>query len=183
MKDPSIISDPRLAVRLGMSQTMSSPTSSAPLPHRDKSILAVADYCEGVTEFARAVPEKFRPFLREGERVVAHEKPSPSEARALLGLTAVATPAQVSTAFRQQARRVHPDVSDTRDAAGRFAALVAAYQVALQAAQRQRTAASTSTPAQGPHEVVTGPGGTTVWEAGQPVFLVSPVRMHRPSSR
>jgi DnaJ domain len=114
---------------------------------------------------------------------VAHEKPSPSEARALLGLTPIATPAQVATAFRHQARRVHPDVSPAHDAAGRFAALVAAYQVALQAARPQRRAASTSTPAHGPHEVVTGPDGTAVWEAGQPVFLVSPVRVHRPSSR
>jgi DnaJ-class molecular chaperone len=102
----------------------------------------------------------------------------------MLGLTAVATPAQVTTAFRHLARKVHPDVSRDGDAAGRFAALVAAYQVALQTAQRQRTAAvSASEPAKGLHEVVTGPGGTAVWEAGQPIFLVSPARVHPPSPR
>jgi hypothetical protein len=123
---------------------------------------------------------------------VAHEIPSPSEARALLGLTAVATPAQVATAFRHLARRVHPDVSDARDAAGRFAALVAAYHVTLQAAQRaserrglgaaQRMAAPTRERAPGPHEVVTGPCGVAVWEAGQPVFLVAPVQVHPPTA-
>ena len=120
-------------------------------------------------------------------------KPSPSEARAMLGLTTVATPAQVTTAFRHQAREVHPDVSHTRDAAGRFAALVAAYRVALQAAQlesgrradpgiAQRMVASARPPAPVLHEVVTGPYGTAVWEAGQPVLLVAPVRVH-PTSR
>jgi hypothetical protein len=115
-------------------------------------------------------------------------KPSPSEARAVLGLTPVATPAQVTTAFRHRAREVHPDVSHTRDAAGRFAALVAAYRVALQAAQHasgsradpdagQRRVASAGRPAHVPLEVVTGPRGTVVWEAGQPVLLVAPVRV------
>lgn len=119
---------------------------------------------------------------------MAAEKPSPSEARAVLGLTAVATPAQVTAAFRHQARMVHPDVSHARDAAGRFAALVAAYHVALPAARRasgrradlgtgQRKAVSTSAPAQGVHDVVTGPRGTAVWEAGQPVLLVAPGRV------
>jgi hypothetical protein len=134
-----------------------------------------------------------RKSLIAGGKHVAHEVPSPFEARALLGLTAVATPAQVATAFRRQARRVHPDVSEARDAAGRFAALVAAYDVALQAAQRaserrvqlgshQRTAASAGAPAHGLHEVVTGPGGTAIWQEGQPVFRVGPVRVHPPSA-
>jgi len=114
---------------------------------------------------------------------VAHEKPTPSEARAVLGLTAVATPAEVATAFRHQARRVHPDVSRAGDAAARFAALVAAYQVALEAARRERGAAATGAPARGLHDVVTGAGGTAVWEAGQRVFLVSPVRVDPPSGR
>jgi DnaJ domain len=124
---------------------------------------------------------------------VAHDVPSASEARAVLGLSAVATPAQVTTAFRRHARQVHPDVSAARDAAGRFAALVAAYDVALQAAQRaserraqphrhQRIAASADAPAHGLHDVVTGPGGTAIWQSGQPVFLVGPVRVHPPSA-
>lgn len=122
--------------------------------------------------------------------MVDNGKPSPSEARALLGLTPVATPAQVTTAFRHQAREVHPDVSHTRDAAGRFAALVAAYRVALPAAQlesRRRADPGTAQPliasarpaAPAFLEVMTGPGGTVVWEAGQPVLLVAPVRVQR----
>lgn len=125
---------------------------------------------------------------------MAAEKPSPSEARAVLGLTAAATPAQVTTAFRHQARKVHPDVSPARDAAGRFAALVAAYHVALPAAQRARgrradlvtgqcTAVFAGPPAQGVHDVVAGPHGTAVWEAGQPVLLVAPGRVDPLSGR
>ena len=119
---------------------------------------------------------------------MASEKPSPSEARAALGLTAVATPAQVTTAFRHQARLVHPDISHARDAAGRFASLVAAYRVALQAAQGvsesnadlgtgPRVRSGREPPAHGLHDVVTGPAGTVVWEAGQPVLVVAPVRV------
>ena len=120
-------------------------------------------------------------------------KPTTRDARAVLGVTATATPAQVVTAFRRHARAMHPDVSHTRDAADRFAALVAAYHVALGAAHGDREerradlgarASSTAHPESPPTKFQAGAGGAAViLEAGRPVLLVAPVAVHPPSAR
>jgi hypothetical protein len=109
-------------------------------------------------------------------------EPTLRDARAALGVTASATPAHVVTAFRHQARAVHPDVNHTDDAAARFAALVAAYHVALEAAQVDSDdAAELRREPYRRHDTVPVPSsrGTTVWEAGEPLLWVGPVVAHR----
>jgi len=125
---------------------------------------------------------------------VGEEKPATADARAALGVTAAATPAQVVTAFRRQARKVHPDVSLARDASDRFAALVAAYDVALRAARSEpnvradpdagRRSETTAHPtADRFHDVVRGFAGTLIYESGRPVMVVGPTRVDGPSRR
>lgn len=46
----------------------------------------------------------------------------------ILGISRSATPGEIRAAFRRQARRFHPDVSDAPDAAARFAAVASAYE-------------------------------------------------------
>lgn len=52
-------------------------------------------------------------------------------ALALLGLTATATPAQITGAYRRLAQVTHPDRCADADAGERFAALTDAYRSAL----------------------------------------------------
>lgn len=127
---------------------------------------------------------------------MADPTPSVREARAVLGVPGSATRAQVMTAFRRLARVAHPDVNQVPDAASRFAALVAAYRVALQAAPappevgagpvdargaRSRAPVSASPTPGGPHQVVVAGGATIVREAGRVVLVLGPVTVHPPS--
>jgi hypothetical protein len=123
------------------------------------------------------------------------ERPlSARDARAVLGVTATATSAQVVSAFRSQAKAVHPDVSRDSDAAARFAALLAAYPVALRAARGQEDPPAQSDP--GARTPVSGqrvtrrvpqtdrrPDLVAVWDADRPVLLVGPVIRHRSHSK
>jgi hypothetical protein len=128
---------------------------------------------------------------------MSNPEPSVRDARSVLGVTPTATPAQVGAAFRRRAKAVHPDVSAALDAASEFAALTAAYRVALQA---------TACPTNGGADVATqkpdvlpvdrlaprdpaliaglglvaGSGGTVVWDAGRPVMVAGPVTVCRP---
>jgi hypothetical protein len=52
----------------------------------------------------------------------------------LLGAPADAQPAELTRVYRQQARRLHPDLSGDPEATERFRALNAAYRLALHAA-------------------------------------------------
>lgn len=119
---------------------------------------------------------------------------SVGDARAVLGVTASATSAQVVSAFRSQAKAVHPDVSRASDAASRFAALLAAYPVALRAARGQ--ADPRAEPGAGARAPVSEhwvtrrvpekdwrPDLVAVWDADRPVLLVGPVVRHRTHSR
>ncbi|WP_309683461.1 DnaJ domain-containing protein [Polaromonas sp.] len=54
-----------------------------------------------------------------------------------LGLSSAATLAEVKTAFRQKASSLHPDKNPAADAAGRFRAVQAAYDVLSDADKRQ----------------------------------------------
>jgi curved DNA-binding protein CbpA len=47
----------------------------------------------------------------------------------VLGVAPSATPDQIRRAYRALAKQHHPDVSDSKDAAKRFAAIAAAYEV------------------------------------------------------
>lgn len=125
---------------------------------------------------------------------MGEEKPATPDARAALGVTAAATRAQVVTAFRRQARQVHPDVSHARDASDQFAALVAAYDVALRAARSEpnvtadpdkgrRSETTAHLTADGFHDVVTGRAGTFIYESGRPVMVVGPTRVDGPPRR
>lgn len=125
--------------------------------------------------------------------------PSLRDARAALGVPGSATRAQVMAAFRRLARVVHPDVNQVPDAASRFAALVAAYQVALEAAPAPsgvgatgpadtcgaegRTPVSAFPTPGGPHQVVAGGGATILREAGRVVLVLGPVTVRPPSVR
>jgi hypothetical protein len=100
-----------------------------------------------------------------------------------------ATPRQVVTAFRRRAKVMHPDVNDAEDATARFAALVRAYHLALDAAcvetSRRLDAPSARGPVPDPvgptlDNVATGPRVTTVWDHGQPVFVVGPATVQQP---
>jgi hypothetical protein len=130
---------------------------------------------------------KSRTVRAETEAVVVETRPSVPHARAALGVTAAATPAQVVTAFRRHARKVHPDVSQAQDASDQFAALVAAYHVALRAARGEphvridlgaagRSAASPH-PAAARLADVTHLAGIFICEAGRPIMVVGPVRV------
>ena len=94
---------------------------------------------------------------------MATGEPSLRDARAVLGVTAAATPAQVVTAFRRQARAVHPDVSHAQNAAPRFAALVAAYHVALQAAHGESGGPDLDTGARTPVSADPPRADVTAW--------------------
>jgi hypothetical protein len=148
-----------------------------------------------MTEFAR---ENFGnavdPGLDTEVCAVAEEKPSTPDARAALGVTAAATRAQVVTAFRRQARKVHPDVSHAGDASDRFAALVAAYRVAFRAAGTEpdvstdlgtgpRSEASADPAAVRFQHMMRDLAGTLIYESGRPVMLVGPARVDGPSVR
>jgi hypothetical protein len=56
-------------------------------------------------------------------------------ARELLGVGADADAAQLASAYRRQARRLHPDISLEPDATEQFWALQAAYRLVLDAAR------------------------------------------------
>ena len=130
---------------------------------------------------------------------MTNTEPSLAEAQVVLGISADASPAQVASAFRRLARGVHPDVNEDRDAEPRFDALVAAYRIALPAAEGGggSTDASGSQPPQHPagatsapsgrtvhtaHGAMVGTSGTMVWEAGRPVLFVSDAA-HTPPTR
>jgi hypothetical protein len=70
------------------------------------------------------------------------------EARALLGVAADTSPTAVAQAYRRLARLTHPDVSSDADAAQRFAAVCAAYELLQQVPVR---------PAPGPEPDPTAP--------------------------
>jgi hypothetical protein len=118
---------------------------------------------------------------------MAEGKLSLRDARILLGVTETATPAQVAATFRQKVRTVHPDVSRAHGAPARFASLVAAYRLVLQAARAEGDARADPKAHEGApvivepvertrHDVIAGAGGSTIWEAGRPVLWVGPVR-------
>jgi hypothetical protein len=89
---------------------------------------------------------------------------SVDEARALLGVAADSTPAAVTHAYRQLARTTHPDVSLAPDAAERFAAVSAAYEVLRHVPTRAAPLAETETAVLGP-----------VADVGAPLFRAAPV--------
>src|SRR5437764_9418001 len=53
---------------------------------------------------------------------------APADYYATLGLAPTASPAEIRRAYRERARRLHPDVNHAPDAAARFAALTEAYE-------------------------------------------------------
>ena len=119
---------------------------------------------------------------------MADETPSLREAREVLGVTAAATPAEVVSAFRHQARVEHPDVSHARSAPTRFSLLVAAYRVALRAAHDGGTAdaprhgpVASDPSVSRPLDLVPGSRGTVVRDAGRPILVIGPVVTHPPS--
>jgi hypothetical protein len=65
---------------------------------------------------------------------------------AVLGLGADPDLAEITRAYRRQARDTHPDVSATPDAAARFEALADAYQVAVEATRQGETGPPRTTP-------------------------------------
>jgi molecular chaperone DnaJ len=63
-------------------------------------------------------------------------RPAPKDYYALLGVPPTASPAELRRAYRQRARRLHPDVNRAPDAAARFAALTEAYETLSDPARR-----------------------------------------------
>lgn len=57
---------------------------------------------------------------------------------AVLGLGSDASPEDIRRAYRELARRVHPDVCADADAAERFAAVARAYEILADPASRAR---------------------------------------------
>src|SRR5438874_6234770 len=61
---------------------------------------------------------------------------APPDYYAILGLATTASPAEIRRAYRERARRLHPDVNRAPDAAARFAALTEAYDTLSDPARR-----------------------------------------------
>src|SRR2546423_5529093 len=61
---------------------------------------------------------------------------APADYYATLGLAPTASPAEIRRAYRERARRLHPDVNRAPDAAARFAALTEAYETLSDPAHR-----------------------------------------------
>src|SRR2546423_8270526 len=62
---------------------------------------------------------------------------APADYYAILGLTPTASPAEIRRAYRERARRLHPDVNRAPDAAARFATLAEAYETLSDPARRR----------------------------------------------
>ena len=62
---------------------------------------------------------------------------APADYYATLGLTPTASPAEIRRAYRERARRLHPDVNHAPDAAARFAMLTEAYETLADPARRR----------------------------------------------
>lgn len=60
----------------------------------------------------------------------------PSDHYATLGLTPRATQEQIKNAYRQLARKLHPDLNKAPDATSRFSAIQHAYEVLADPMQR-----------------------------------------------
>jgi len=123
-------------------------------------------------------------------------RPSLRLARELLGVPAHADAPQIARAYRRQARRLHPDVSVAPDATEQFAALQAAYRVAVGAAHSDGPQVPVQVPVQIPVQVprhdpvvvlggpfrsglpaTAGPGQSGVaWLAAGPVHVRPPQR-------
>jgi len=143
-------------------------------------------------------------------RASANQGPAPEvgpevgavrSARALLGVTADADAPELTRAYRQRARCLHPDLSTDPEATYRFQGLNAAYRLALDAAARRppptrdpaagygwtdpgRPASPPETPAPGTSRSLadrvtfggrTSTGGDGVW------VVAGPVRVRPPS--
>lgn len=101
------------------------------------------------------------------------------EARALLGVAADTSPAAMTRAYRRLARLTHPDVSSAPDAAARFAAVCAAYDLLRHVPGGRPAGAehATTQPDPGPSEAAPRPAGAPLPHAGLPVsFTTSPLR-------
>jgi hypothetical protein len=119
-----------------------------------------------------------------------HASSAARGARALLGVPAEASPDQIVRAYRQHARRLHPDVSMDPDAAAQFLALQAAYRLAIEEARhsaRHREArpiaASMLDDHCGPTVVLETSTGrsVSVLPGGDPAWLIAgPVRVQPP---
>lgn len=81
---------------------------------------------------------------------MAGERRDREHALALLGLTATATPAQITGAYRRLAQATHPDRCPDADASERFAAVTDAYRSALNSASQPSTAPERSAPRRAP---------------------------------
>ena len=62
---------------------------------------------------------------------------APADYYATLGIAPTASPAEIRRAYRERARRLHPDVNRAPDAAARFAALTEAYETLADPARRR----------------------------------------------
>jgi hypothetical protein len=99
---------------------------------------------------------------------------------AVLGLGVDPDLAEITRAYRRQARDTHPDVSATPDAAARFEALSDAYQVAVEATRQGEIAppltASQPQPAPRPFTEVTPVDRWTLRHGSAPL-VAGPVRV------
>jgi molecular chaperone DnaJ len=62
---------------------------------------------------------------------------APADYYAILGLAPSASPAEIRRAYRELARRLHPDINRAPDAAARFATLAEAYETLADPARRR----------------------------------------------
>lgn len=92
-------------------------------------------------------------------------------ALAVLGLTATATPAQITAAYRRLAHVTHPDRCPDADAAERFAALTDAYRSVLSWASQPTSAPA----ARSTHRPAPGLINTSSVRPGAEAIVVGPV--------
>lgn len=102
------------------------------------------------------------------------------EARAVLGVAADTSPGAVAQAYRRLARMTHPDVSPAPDAAQRFAAVCAAYQLLRDSpARRPAVARPVAVSEPDPTDADAGPsriGDEPVVRRGISNLAMSPLR-------
>src|SRR5919199_356462 len=90
---------------------------------------------EGSKRSLRAVRAAGGAFARSPVSQTAHQT---ADHYATLGVSPSASDLEIRAAFRRLARQYHPDVNPAPDAADRFRAVAAAYEVLSDPAQRAR---------------------------------------------
>jgi len=131
-----------------------------PRAARPSSCRSVADRQSDISPANLQVRARVCSRAREAEGynrgVSAQQKTQAHDYYSVLNVTPTATPLEIRRAFRELARRLHPDVNPAADAAERFAAIARAYDTLSDPERRRAYDLSRSRPA--------GPSSRAEWK-------------------